>query len=141
MIISILFLTESIYCNIFTCNYLRKEKLFLHFFFFFFAFSKFRFNCERFQNKDDPHSWWIFELTDHKKRCLLSADNKYSLLNIDNLLQHFRMQLSQKRKIVSAFFFFFLAFSKFKFNFEQFQKEDDPHSWCIFKFTNSEIRR
>ena len=28
---SILFLTEAIYCNIFRCNYLRKEKYFLHF--------------------------------------------------------------------------------------------------------------
>ena len=29
---SILFLTEAIYCNIFTCNYLRSEKFFLKFF-------------------------------------------------------------------------------------------------------------
>ena len=28
---SILFLKEAIYCNIFRCNYLRKEKVFLHF--------------------------------------------------------------------------------------------------------------
>ena len=31
---SILFLTEGIYCNIFRCNYLRKEKFFHNFFFF-----------------------------------------------------------------------------------------------------------
>ena len=30
---SILFLKEAIYCNIFRCNYLRNEKLFLKFFF------------------------------------------------------------------------------------------------------------
>ena len=35
------------------------------------------------------------------------------------------MQLSKKRKIFSAIFF---AFSKIKFNFEHFQKNDDPHS-------------
>ena len=38
------------------------------------------------------------------------------------------MQLSKKRKISSDFFFFFFAFSKFRFNFEDFQKKDDPHS-------------
>ena len=30
---SILFLTEAIYCNMFRCNYLRNEKLFLDFLF------------------------------------------------------------------------------------------------------------
>ena len=32
---------------------------------------------------------------------------------------------------------FFLVYRKFKFNFEHFQKKDDPHSWCIFDFTDS----
>ena len=32
----ILLLTEAIYCNIFRCNYLKIEKLFLIFFFFLF---------------------------------------------------------------------------------------------------------
>ena len=54
----------------------------------------------------------------------LTADNKYSLLKTRNLFEHFQMQLSQKRKIFSQFF---LAFSKFRFNFEHFQKKDDPH--------------
>ena len=35
------------------------------------------------------------------------------------------MQLSQKQK---AFFQVFLAFSKFKFNFEHLQRKNDPHS-------------
>ena len=35
------------------------------------------------------------------------------------------MQLSQKRKMFSKFFF---PFSKFKFNFEQFQEKGDYHS-------------
>ena len=33
---SIVFLKEAIYCNIFRCNYLRKEKIFLNFFYFMF---------------------------------------------------------------------------------------------------------
>ena len=37
----------------------------------------------------------------------MTADNKHSLLNRDNLHQHFQMQLSQKRKTFSDFFFFF----------------------------------
>ena len=63
-ITSIVFLIETIYSKIFRCNYLRNEKYFL----IFFAFSKFRWNFEHFQNKDDPHSWCIFELTDPEKR-------------------------------------------------------------------------
>ena len=50
----------------------------------------------------------------------LTADDKYSLLNRDNLTQPIRMILSQKQK---AFSQFFPAFSKFKLNFENFQKK------------------
>ena len=56
----------------------------------------------------------------------MTADNKYSLLNRDNLQQHFQMLLSQKQNSFSEFFFF--TFSKFRLNFEHFQKNDDPHS-------------
>ena len=63
-IISFLFLTEGIYCNIYRCNYHRNEKHFLNFFFFFFlCFLQFRFNFERFQKKEDFQNWCIFELT------------------------------------------------------------------------------
>ena len=55
----------------------------------------------------------------------LTADDKYSLLNRDNLTQQIRMQLSQKQK---AFSQFFLAFSKYTLNFEDFEKRDDPDS-------------
>ena len=55
----------------------------------------------------------------------LTADDKYSLLNRDNLTQQNRMQLSQKQK---AFSQFFLASSKYTLNFEDFEKIDDPHS-------------
>ena len=50
----------------------------------------------------------------------LSADDKYSLLNRDNLTQPIRMQVSQKHK---AFSEFFLAFSKSTLNFDHFQKK------------------
>ena len=60
---------------------------------------------------------------------LLTADDKYSLLNRDYLLEHLQMELSQKQNISSKFF---CAFSKSRFNFEHFQKKDDPHSLYIF---------
>ena len=55
----------------------------------------------------------------------LTADDKYSRLNRDNLTQPVRMQLSQKQ---TAFSGFFLAFSKSTLNLEHFQKKDVPHS-------------
>ena len=55
----------------------------------------------------------------------LTADDKYCLLNRDNLTQQNRTQLSQKQK---AFSEFVLAFSKYTLNFEDFEKRDDPHS-------------
>ena len=55
----------------------------------------------------------------------LTADDKYSLLKRDNLTQQNRTQLSQKQK---AFSQFFLAFSKYTLNFEDFEKRDDPDS-------------
>ena len=59
---------------------------------------------------------------------ILTADDKYSLLNRDNLTQPVQILLSQKQKTVSQFFF---AFLKFTLNFEHFQKKGDPHSRCI----------
>ena len=51
----------------------------------------------------------------------LTADDKYSLLNRGNSLQDdVQMQLSQKQKPFSEFFF---AFSEFILNFEYFQKK------------------
>ena len=55
----------------------------------------------------------------------LTADDKYSPLNRDNLTQPIRTQLSQKQQTFSDFF---LAFSKSTLNFEHFEKKDDPHS-------------
>ena len=55
----------------------------------------------------------------------LTANDKYSLLKRDNLLQHLQMQLSQKQK---TFLDIFVPFSKFRFNSAHFPKKDDPHS-------------
>ena len=52
----------------------------------------------------------------------LTADDKYSPLNRDNLTQPIRTKLSQKQQE------FFLAFSKSTLNFEHFEKKDDPPS-------------
>ena len=54
----------------------------------------------------------------------LTADDKYFLLNRDNLTPPIRMQLSQKE---TAFSQFFLTFSKSTLDFEDFEKRDDPH--------------
>ena len=67
----------------------------------------------------------------------MTADDKYSLLNRDNLMQPIPTQLSQTQK---AFFQFFFAFSKSTLNFKHLQKKDDLHSWNIFYITHSEKR-
>ena len=55
----------------------------------------------------------------------LSADDKYFLLNRDNLVHPIRTQLSQKQK---PFYELFLEFWKCALNLKHFQKKDDPHS-------------
>ena len=55
----------------------------------------------------------------------LTADDKYSPLNRDNLTRPIRTKLSQKQQ---AFPEFFPAFSKSSLSFEHFQKKDDPPS-------------
>ena len=67
----------------------------------------------------------------------MTADDKYSLLNRENLTKPIPTRLSQKRK---AFFEFFLAFTKSTLNFEHLQKKDDLHSWNISYITRSEKR-
>ena len=58
----------------------------------------------------------------------MSAVDKCSLPNTDNLMQPIHTQLSQKLKTFSRFF---PAFSKSNLNFEHFQKKDDAHSFFI----------
>ena len=67
----------------------------------------------------------------------LTADDKYSLLNRDNLTQPIRTPLSKKHKAFSQLFFQFL---KCTLNFEHFQKKDDPRSLFISEITHSEKR-
>ena len=55
----------------------------------------------------------------------LTVNDKYYLLNRDNLTQQIQMQLSEKQKTFSEFFF---AFLKSILNFKHLPKKDDPHS-------------
>ena len=55
----------------------------------------------------------------------LTADDKYSLLNRDNLTQPTQMQFSRKGEIFSEVF---LTFLTFRLNFEHFPKKGDPHN-------------
>ena len=55
----------------------------------------------------------------------LTADDKYSPLNRDNLTTPIRTKLSQKQQ---AFPQFFLAFSESTLNLESFQKKDESPS-------------
>ena len=61
---------------------------------------------------------WLFFNT-------LTVNGKHYLLNRDNLRQQIHMQLSEKHKTFSEFFFGFL---KSILNFKRFPKKDDPQS-------------
>ena len=65
----------------------------------------------------------------------LTADDKYSLLNTDNLTRSIQTLLSVKQKTFSQLFSPFL---KSTLNFEHFQKKDDPPNRCISEITVSE---
>ena len=55
----------------------------------------------------------------------LTADDKYSVQDCENLQLLIQMQLSEKRKTFSEFFVPFLESTS---NFERFQRKDDRHS-------------
>ena len=65
----------------------------------------------------------------------LAADEKYPVLNRNNLTIPIQMQLSEKKK---TFYQFFAAFLKSRLNFKHFGKKDDRHSFCISEYTDSE---
>ena len=65
----------------------------------------------------------------------LAADEKYPLLNTDNITIPIQMQLSQKQKTFSEFF---PRFIKCKKNFQHFDKENEPRRMCNFKIMDSE---
>ena len=55
----------------------------------------------------------------------LAVNEKQYLINRDNLIKPIQIQLSQKQKILSQFFF---AFVKSILNFKHLLKKDDTHS-------------
>ena len=61
-------------------------------------------------------------------------NDKYYLLNRDNLTQQIQMQLSEKQKTFSEFFF---AFLKSILNFKHLPKKDVARSLCISGNTGS----
>ena len=67
----------------------------------------------------------------------MTAVDKCSLPNRDNLMTPIHMQLSKKLKTFSQFF---VAFSKSRLNFEHFQEKDDAHSLFISEGTACEKR-
>ena len=67
----------------------------------------------------------------------MSAVDKCSPPNRDNLMQPIHIQLSQKLKTFSRFF---NVFSKSRLSFEYFQKKDGAHSLFICEATASEKR-
>ena len=67
----------------------------------------------------------------------MTAVDKCSLPNRDNLTQPIHKELSQKLKTFSKFF---RAFSKSGLNFEHFEKKDDPNSLFISEATACENR-
>ena len=66
---------------------------------------------------------------------ILTGDDKYSLLNRDNLTQPIQILLSQKQ---NTFYQFFSAFLKYKLNLEHFAKKDDANSRCVTQIKDSE---
>ena len=65
----------------------------------------------------------------------LAADEKYPVLNRNNLRIPFQMQLHHKKKTFSQYFH---AFLKSTLSCKHFQEKDDPHRFCISEITYSE---
>ena len=67
----------------------------------------------------------------------LTADDKYSGNNMQNLPQQFQRPLSLKQKTFSGFF---IAFLKFAWNLEHFRKSDEYPSLIISEIIDVERR-
>ena len=67
----------------------------------------------------------------------LTADDKYSSINMKNLLQQFQTPLSHKQKTFSEFF---IAFLNCALNLEDFQKKDEYPSLVISEIIEAERR-
>ena len=67
----------------------------------------------------------------------LTADDKYSGSNMQNLSQQFQTPLSQKEKTFSGLF---IAFLECAWNLEHFQKKDEYPSLIISEIIDAERR-
>ena len=65
----------------------------------------------------------------------LDSDDKYPVLNNDNLTIPIQMQLSVKKKLFPQSFSAFLKSSR---NSKPFEKMHDTHSFCISEITDPE---
>ena len=84
--------------------------------------------------KKSPSVWYkILRLFFHA----LTADDKYSGINMQNFPQQFQTPLSQKQKTFSGFF---IAFLKITWNLEHFQKKDECPSEIISEIIYAERR-
>ena len=68
---------------------------------------------------------------------VLTADDKYSGSNMQNLLQQIQRLLYQKQKTLSEFF---IAFLKCEWNLEHFQKKHEYPSLIISEVIDAEKR-
>ena len=75
--------------------------------------------------------WQFLGLLDNT----LGTDEKYNVLNRENLTMPIQMQLSQKQKTISDFFAKFL---KSRLNFKHFESKGYPYRFSIFEVTESE---
>ena len=67
----------------------------------------------------------------------LTADGKYSGSNMHNLPQQFQTPLSKKQKFFSGLF---IAFLKYAWNIEHFQKKDEYPSLIMSEIIDAERR-
>ena len=67
----------------------------------------------------------------------LTADDKYSDSNMQNLRQKFLTPASQKQRVFSGFF---IEFLKCEWNLEHFQKKDEFSSLIISEIIDAERR-
>ena len=67
----------------------------------------------------------------------LTADDKYSGINMKNLQQQFQTPLSKKQKNFSGFF---IAILKCAWNLEHFQKKDEYPTLIISEIIDAERR-
>ena len=66
----------------------------------------------------------------------LTADDKYSLRNSENLSQQIQMHLSKKQKTFSHIL---APFLKSTSNFQHFETKDYPNSLCVSEITDCQI--